>query len=527
MYSYDYIIVGSGLAGLYSAYRASRYGKVALITKSGIRESNSYFAQGGIAAVTDDEDATEFHFDDTIVAGRGLSDHNAVEILVNEGPERIKELIDEGMEFDMKDGELALGLEGGHHKRRILHAGGDVTGRRITDFMINKVSENPNITIFENLAAIEILAEDGICCGIRTWNLKKGEERIFSGSFTIFATGGASAIYTNTTNPSTSVGDGVALAYRAGCLVADMEFIQFHPTAIHTEEDKSYLISEAVRGEGAYLLNSKGERFMADIHENAELAPRDIVARSIYKQIRLEKDPFVYLTLNHIDPEKIKSRFPNIFAKCASLGIDMLDKIPVAPAAHYMVGGVKTDLDGRSSLHNLYICGELASTGVMGANRLASNSLLECLVFGYRAVERSRTEEKSQSLTLCSEKNTNSFRIDHSREAEFSVLSKNVAEILTNHAGIIRNEKLLHDGLFKLEMERIMYVRENNEIFDLVGENLIIVAELIIKSALSRRESRGGHYREDFPAEDDKYIHHIVQQSGKNITTLPVDIRTI
>lgn len=250
MYSYDYIIVGSGLAGLYSAYRASRYGKVALITKSGIRESNSYFAQGGIAAVTDDEDATEFHFDDTIVAGRGLSDHNAVEILVKEGPDRIRELIDEGMEFDMKDGELALGLEGGHHKRRILHAGGDVTGRRITDFMINKVSDNPNITVFENLAAIEILAEDGKCRGIRTWNLKKGEERIFSGSFTIFATGGASAIYTNTTNPSTSVGDGVALAYRAGCLVADMEFIQFHPTAIHTEEDKSYLISEAVREKG-------------------------------------------------------------------------------------------------------------------------------------------------------------------------------------------------------------------------------------------------------------------------------------
>lgn len=527
MYNYDYIIVGSGLAGLYSAYRASRYGRVALITKSGIRESNSYFAQGGIAAVTDDEDATEFHFEDTIVAGRGLSDHGAVEILVKEGPERIRELIDEGMEFDMKDGELALGLEGGHHRRRILHAGGDVTGRRVTEFMISKVSENSQVNVFENLAAIEILAEDGVCEGIRAWDLKRGEEIIFCGNITFLATGGASAIYTNTTNPSTSVGDGIALAYRSGCIIADMEFIQFHPTAIHTEEDKSYLISEAVRGEGAYLVNSKGVRFMPEIHENAELAPRDIVARSIYKQIQSQSEPYVYLTLGHIDPAKIKLRFPNIFSKCASLGINMNDKIPVAPAAHYMVGGVKTNLDGESTLKNLFICGELASTGVMGANRLASNSLLECLVFGYRAVEKSRDNLELSKTMFESDLITNKYTIDSAREKEFNSLSGNLAEILTKHAGIVRNEQLLHDGLFKLEMARIMYVKENNEIFDLMGENLIIVAELIIKSALSRRESRGGHYREDFPAEDKEYIHHIVQQRGKNITNLPVDIRTV
>ena len=522
MNRYDYIIVGSGLAGLYSSHRASRYGNVALITKSGIRESNSYFAQGGIAAVTDEEDATEYHFDDTIIAGRGLSDHHAVDILVNEGPVRIKELIDEGMEFDMQNGELALGLEGGHHRRRILHAGGDITGKRITDFMIEKVSVNPNISIFENLAAIEILVSENICCGVRTWDLNSGEERIFTGDYTILATGGASAIYTHTTNPSTSVGDGIAIACRAGCQIADMEFIQFHPTSVYTESEKTYLISEAVRGEGAHLVNIKGERFMTAIHENGELAPRDIVARSIYKEIQKQKEPFVYLTLNHLDPEKIKKRFPNIFAKLSTLGINMCERIPVAPAAHYMVGGIKTDTDGESSLKNLFVCGELASTGVMGANRLASNSLLECLVFGYRAIERSRNAIPS-TIKSGEENFTPLFRIDYSRKGEFAELSKRVARILTTNAGIVRNEELLHNGLFRLEAERIMYVKEDNEIFDLVGENLIIVAELIIKSAMMRRESRGGHYREDFPKENETFIHHIIQQRGREIFTTPVD----
>ncbi|PKP40896.1 MAG: L-aspartate oxidase [Bacteroidetes bacterium HGW-Bacteroidetes-10] len=523
MHQFDYIIVGSGLAGLYSAYRASRYGKVALITKSGIRESNSYFAQGGIAAVTDEEDATEFHFEDTIIAGRGICDHDAVNILVNEGPERIRELIEEGMEFDMQNGALALGLEGGHHRRRILHAGGDVTGKKITDFMIEKVSEHHNIAVFENLAAIEILKKDGVCCGVRTWDLKEKKEVFFTGRHTILAMGGASAIYKNTTNPATTTGDGVALAYRADCKIADMEFIQFHPTSIYTEEEKSYLISEAVRGEGAQLVNVKGERFMPDIHENAELAPRDIVARSIYKQIRQQREPFVYLTLNHLNPERIKARFPNIFARCASLGIDMSDRIPVAPAAHYMVGGVKSDLWGRSSVPHLFVCGELASTGIMGANRLASNSLLECLVFGYRAVEECSREADKERIVLAESELSSIYRSDSAREKEFCELSSRVSEIMTLHAGIIRNEKLLAEGLAKLEKERANFVMDGKEIFELMGENLIIVAELIIRSALERRESRGGHYREDFPEENDKFIHHIVQQRGKGISALPVN----
>lgn len=523
MHQFDYIILGSGLAGLYSSYRASRYGKVALITKSGIRESNSYFAQGGIAAVTDEEDATEFHFEDTIVAGRGICDHDAVNILVNEGPERIKELIEEGMEFDMQNGTLALGLEGGHHKRRILHAGGDVTGKKITDFMIEKVSEHHNIKVFENLAAIEIIKSGGRCCGIRTWNLSEQREEIFTGRHTILAMGGASAIYKNTTNPATTTGDGVALAYRADCKIADMEFIQFHPTSIWTEEEKSYLISEAVRGEGAHLLNIKGERFMTAIHPNAELAPRDIVARSIYREIQKQKEPFVYLSLGHLNPERIRARFPNIHAKCASLGIDMCDRIPVAPAAHYMVGGVRTDLWGRSSVPDLFICGELASTGIMGANRLASNSLLECLVFGYRAVEACCLEERAERNTVAAKEIPAAFRCDSSGEKEFCELSGRVSEIMTAHAGIVRNEQLLAEGLAKLEREKKNFVKSGNELFELMGENLIIVAELIIKSALERKESRGGHFREDFPAESETFIHHIVQQREREISSLPVN----
>ncbi len=526
MHRFDYIVAGSGLTGLYSSYLASRYGKVALITKSGIRESNSYFAQGGIAAVTDNEDLPVFHFEDTIIAGRGLCDHNAVEILVNEGPLRIHELIEEGMEFDMAGGELSLGLEGGHHKRRILHAGGDVTGRKITDFMIKKVIGNKNISVFENFAVIEIITDKGSCQGIRAWDLNNGHEEIFLGSHTVLALGGASAIYKNTTNPATTTGDGVAMAYRAGCLLADMEFIQFHPTSLYTKDEKSYLISEAVRGEGAYLLNQKGERFMIPLHEAAELAPRDIVARAIYKEIRSQELPYVTLSLSHLDPQRLISRFPNISKKCRQLGVDFTDNIPVAPAAHYMVGGVKTDVNGNTNVKNLFVCGELASTGIMGANRLASNSLLECLVFGYRAIlQCERTSEVVPDIKA-TDYPERIYHKDPSMAEEFSQLSIRVSEIMTSYAGIVRNEHLLREGLAKLEKEREKYVKDGFEIYNKMGENLLIVAELIIRSALYRKESRGGHFREDYPVEDKSFIFHIIQQKGEEIRTFPVNVKT-
>lgn len=519
MHHYDYIIVGSGLAGLYAAFRAAAYGKVAILTKSDIKESNSYFAQGGIAAVTDEDDAPALHFEDTIIAGRGLCDYPSVNILVNEGPQRIQELIDEGMHFDMEDGTLALGLEGGHHKKRILHAGGDATGRMVTSFMIRKISENPNIEIFENHSVIGLLEANKKCYGVRSWNLNTEKEELFLGTNTFLTLGGTSAIYKRTTNPNTTIGDGLALAYYAGCEIVDMEFIQFHPSAIYTNSEEAFLISEAVRGEGARLMNLNGERFMPAIHELAELAPRDIVAQSIYRQMQKYNQEHVWLSLKHMDPEMIRHRFPNIFEKCRQLGIDMCDRIPVSPAAHYTVGGVRTDTNGKTNIDNLFVCGELASSGIMGANRLASNSLIECLVFGRRAVEAARqNKSRADSPVFFLQ-----YHYDKNRMEAYNDLKKNISAIMTAHAGIIRNEELLQKGLTKLEKLAEVIPEQTDEYYTLISRNLVTVAELIIKSALFRKESRGGHYREDFTSPDDKYLFHIVQQIGKAIKTIPVN----
>ncbi len=519
MRHYEYIIAGSGLAGLYTAFHAAAYGKVALLTKCGITESNSYFAQGGIAAVTDENDAPALHFEDTIIAGRGLCDYPAVDILVNEGPQRIQELINAGMHFDMEDGSLALGLEGGHHKKRILHAGGDATGRMVTSFMISKVVNNPNIDIYENHSVIGLLKAEGRCCGVRSWNLTSEKEELFIGTNTFLTLGGTSAIYKRTTNPHTTIGDGLALAYNAGCEIADMEFIQFHPSAIYTDSEEAFLISEAVRGEGAHLINQNGERFMPAIHELAELAPRDIVAQSIYRQLLRYDQDFVWLSLKHLDPQTVRHRFPNIYEKCRELGIDMCDRIPVAPAAHYTVGGVRTDLNGQTNIPNLFICGELASSGIMGANRLASNSLIECLVFGKRAIEFSRHCPPVKDLP--------DFKVlyhcNPGQDGAYIRLKKEIAALMSIHAGIIRNEKGLEEGLRKLEALEKQLPDDPYEYYTLISRNLIEVARLIIRSALYRKESRGGHYREDHPETDDAFLCHIVQQKGEALRTIPIN----
>lgn len=507
------------MAGLYAAYHAAAYGKVALLTKSGITESNSYFAQGGIAAVTDEDDAPSLHFEDTIIAGRGLCDHPAVDILVNEGPERIQELLEAGMHFDMEDGSLALGLEGGHHRKRILHAGGDATGRMVTSFMISKVINHPRIDIFENHSVIGILEENNRCYGVRAWNLVTASEELYLAPNTFLMLGGTSAIYKRTTNPHTTIGDGLALAYNAGCEITDMEFIQFHPSALYTASSEAYLISEAVRGEGAWLLDQNGERFMTAIHELAELAPRDIVSQAIYRQMHRYNQDFVWLSLKHLNPEKVRQRFPNIYEKCQEQGIDMCDRIPVAPAAHYMVGGVRTDLNGQTNIQNLYICGELASSGIMGANRLASNSLIECLVFGKRAVEASRHTGTSQAVPRFLPR----YHCNSRYTPVYVQLKKDISQIMTVHAGIIRNGDLLQEGLDKLQLLETELPKEENEYYTLISHNLITVARLIIRSALYRKESRGGHFREDFPASDDACLQHIVQQKNKEIRTLPVN----
>lgn len=518
MRNYDYIIVGSGLAGLYAAYQASKHGNVALLTKSDIRESNSYFAQGGIAAVTGENDAPRFHFEDTITAGRGLCDYPAVNVLVTEGPSRIHEIIEDGMHFDTENGSLALGLEGGHHQKRILHAGGDATGRMITNFVIDKVEHCPTITVFDNHAVTDLLVDWEGCYGVRCWNFSENREEVFTGENVFLTAGGTSAIYKRTTNPHTTIGDGLALAYTAGCEIEDMEFIQFHPTAMYTPTGEAYLVSEAVRGEGAHLLSLEGERFMVGKHELAELAPRDIVAQCIFHQMQEHGDEYVYLSLKHLDPAMIQHRFPNIFEKCRELGFDMTDKIPVAPAAHYTVGGVKTDLHGRTNIPHLYVCGELASSGIMGANRLASNSLIECLVFGKRAVTDSIHNRRKTAIPETAER----FTLDPAKREAYLQLKNEIADLMTRHAGIIRTEEGLRTGLKRLEELARKEDFNGDEYYALASRNLLTVARLIMTPALLRQESRGGHFRSDYPAQDDTFLFHIIQQRGKATHTIPV-----
>lgn len=535
MHKFDYIIVGSGLAGLYAAYKASMKGSVAVITKSFLRESNSFNAQGGIAAVTSNDDNPEIHKSDTLIAGRGLCEDASVDILVNEGPDRIEEIIADGMKFDTENGSLALGLEGGHHKRRILHAGGDATGRWITEFAISKVLERDNIKIFENTLLLDLLVKDGVCYGVRCWSENEelqaeseGSEVMLFANHVFLTSGGASAVYARTTNPQTTIGDGVAIAYKAGCRIMDMEFIQFHPSGLYLKDSpRAFLISEAVRGERAHLLGKDGKRFMVPIHELAELAPRDIVARSIFKQMIADGMPYVTLSLKHLDPKMIVKRFPGIYAQCKEFGYDLTQEIPVAPAAHYSVGGVLSNSNGRTDVERLYVCGEVAATGIMGANRLASNSLIECLVFANRAVE--------DTVKVGAVKEFPAFEKQYSRDENnaqlYAELKSQVAEIMNYHAGIIRSEESLTEGLQKIEQLRNVIKQkqderggeENREYYLEASRRMLCVARLIMSPALLRKESRGGHYREDFPCADEAFALHSVQRRGEQITTAPVN----
>jgi len=518
-HKYDFIIAGSGLAGLYAAWYAAKSGKVALLTKSNLDVSNSYHAQGGIAVVTDKDDFPSLHYNDTIKAGRGLCDNTPVNILVNEGPERIKELIAEGMQFDKEGGELALGLEGGHKKRRVLHAGGDSTGRFVSEFMIELVKKTPQITVFENTMVLELLCNNNICSGVRAWDASSKKEVLFYANTTVLSMGGTSAIYKRTTNPDTTVGDGIALGWNAGAEIADIEFIQFHPSAFYSPEGHTFLISEAVRGEGAYLKNHLGERFMVGKHELAELAPRDVVAKAIFEQMQKHNKEYVSLTLDHLDGEKIKKRFPLIYNLCKESGVNMLKSVPVAPAAHYMCGGIRTDVNGQTNIDNLFVCGELASTGIMGANRLASNSLLECLVYGKRSIEKS-VETKLPINTDFAERG---YFEDTSKKEKFLELKNKISDIMNTYAGIVKSEKSLKHALAETEKIEKSFIFSENELFSLKLNNLICVCQLIIKAALLRKESRGAHIREDYPESQKDLEVHTVQQINKKTVFIAVE----
>lgn len=519
VFEFETVVIGSGLAGLSAAYHSSKYGNVAIVTKSQLDISNSYYAQGGIAAVISNEDSTENHLNDTLEAGRGLCDVDAVEILVSEGRDRVLELIEMGMEFDMKDGQLVLGLEGGHSHRRILHAGGDATGKVLTSFMLKKAIEQPTVKSFENVTAIKLIRQKNCIVGLHAYDFVTGKNIIFKTKAVIIATGGLSRVFLRSTNPYTATGDGIAMAFEAGAKIADLEFIQFHPTALFVPGKEAYLISEAVRGEGAWLLNENGERFMKDIHQLAELAPRDVVAFSIYKQLKQNKTDHIYLSLKHLNKQEIVERFTHIYQQLKVYGFDMAtDLLPVAPAAHYMVGGIRTNLDAETNISGLFVCGEAASTGVMGANRLASNSLLECLVFGKRASEKAAKLPDPE----CKLSEITPIHIDSGNEPLYLEMQNEIASLMSENLGIVRNEEGMGKAVERLTAIESKFEDFKNEYNLFKIKNTATVCKLIAQAALIRNESRGGHIREDFQKENRDFEKHSIQQKDNNIQFEPV-----
>jgi L-aspartate oxidase len=491
----DFLIVGSGAAGLQAALHASQYGSVTLLTKSSLEASSSYWAQGGIAAVLNSTDSFQSHKNDTLEAGRGLCDEQAVDVLVEEGARCVEELIQLGMPFDRTGGTLDLGLEGGHSNRRVLHANGAATGKALVEFLAARVSTKQNIQIIEHAFVYELSTARNGCRGANAYLYEQDRFLSIQSRTTILATGGYSGLYQRSTNPHTSTGDGLWLGYNAGVELQDLEFVQFHPTAFYDEDGGTFLISEAVRGEGARLYNAEGDRFMAD-YAQQELSPRDIVSKEIFEQIQNSKADHVYLDLQHLDAEEVRSQFPALIGKVESHGVNIANEgIPVAPAAHYCIGGIATNLNGQTSVDGLYACGEVAATGVHGANRLASNSLLECLVFAKRAVEHA--EATDRDLTVHSD--AIDFQIDHNLEQQFTALQNQVSGLLSQHVGIVRDREGMTKVLHQLEELGQKLPQNTDEYFCLRSEGLLQVARMITESALQREESRGVHTRLDFP----------------------------
>ncbi|HEX9083535.1 MAG TPA: L-aspartate oxidase [Gemmatimonadaceae bacterium] len=493
-----FLVVGSGVAGLHTAWRASADSDVMVLTKRSLFDSATAYAQGGIAAALGAGDSPELHRLDTLAAGAALADAKAVQVLVEEGPARVRELATAGAQFDLEPGgNFKLGREAAHSRRRIVHAHGDQTGAEVARTLIKKVKESERIKVLEKARILDLIVEGGVVFGVKAAVRGKPVEIIADA--TVLATGGCGQVYRYTTNPEVATGDGYAIAHRAGAKLADMEFVQFHPTALDTPENPLQLISEAVRGEGAVLLNEEGERFMIKKHRLAELAPRDVVAREIFRQKAGGRR--VWLDARMLGPE-FRKRFPGIFAICRARGLDpSKDLIPVTPAAHYMMGGIVTDLRGRASLNRLYACGEVSRTGVHGANRLASNSLLEGLVFAER-VARDMIDTKP--LTTPPRKKNWEVPVLRDRGAA-QVAADSIRQVMWDFCGIDRSAKGLRLGHAKLtEIESRLPQGATEE------ANMVQTSLLIADAALLRKESRGGHYRSDFPRAKRKW-------SGKHI----------
>ena len=483
-----FLVVGSGVAGLHTAWRASEQGNVLLLTKRSLFDSATSYAQGGIAAALGAGDSPSLHRRDTLAAGAALCDAAAVQVLVEEGPARVRELQAAGARFDLEPetGKLQLGREAAHSRKRIVHAHGDQTGAEVARTLVNRVRRSKGIRVLEKARVLDLILHRGMCVGVRA--SVRGVATEIIADVTVLATGGCGQVYRYTTNPVVATGDGFAIAHRAGARLTDMEFVQFHPTALDTPENPLALISEAVRGEGATLVNDRGVRFMKKVHRLAELAPRDVVARAIFRQQRAGR--IVFLDARKLARSFVR-RFPGIFALCRARGIDpRSDLIPVTPAAHYMMGGVVTDLRGRSSLKRLYAVGEVSRTGVHGANRLASNSLLEGLVFAERVARDMVTVKELESLPRAG---TWSVPLLEDRGAA-QVAADTTRELMWREVGVIRSAVGLREARAQLkDLEARLPSGATEE------RNLIQTARLIVEAALRRRESRGGHYRSDYP----------------------------
>jgi L-aspartate oxidase len=502
----DVLIIGGGIAGLRAAMEVDPRLSLLVITKDTMEQSNSAYAQGGIASVIDPDDNFASHVEDTLIAGANLCDREVVEMVVSEAPRHIRQLIDWGTNFDTERGELMLGREGGHSHRRIVHALGDATGFEVMRAIIQRVRAKEDAQLWPNTFTIDLLTHEGRCRGALVWNAQHGRTFIWAKQ-TILCTGGAGQIYRETTNPDVATGDGHALAYRAGAELRDMEFMQFHPTVLYIAGGSRSLITEAMRGEGARLIDSTGRRFMPDYDERAELAPRDVVSQAIVAQMEKTRQPSVFLDLSHLEADRVRKRFPGIARTCAEFGIDIAtDPIPVRPGAHYVIGGVTVDHDGRTTVPGLWAAGEVTSSGLHGANRLASNSLLEGLVYGAHAGAGASTLALDEGDSFHAIPLENVASEPHTEPLDLADIRNSLKSLMWRAAGVRRVGPQLADAA-KTIRRWCGYVLAR-QLTDPDGwelQNMLTVASLMVEGALAREESRGVHLRTDFPKVDDEH----------------------
>ena len=508
----DFIVIGSGVAGLRASIALAEAGAdVTVLTKDKASESNTEYAQGGVAVVMSDDDDAELHEGDTLIAGAGLCDEKAVETLVTQGTKYIKQLIDWGTEFDREGGKLVMGQEAAHSRRRILHAHGDSTGAEFVRSLIARAGQEKNINLLPFANTESLIVNDGRCVGVRFLDPILRTPREIFAKAVIMCTGGAGQLYQHTTNPPVATGDGMAMAYFAGAEMADMEFIQFHPTALSIENAPRFLLTEAMRGEGGILRNTQGERFMERYDERLELAPRDIVSRSIVAEMRRTGSRTAFLDMTALDEEFLKHRFPKIYETCKAFGLNIAkDMLPVSPASHYCMGGIRTDLHGRSTLRGLYAAGEVTCTGVHGANRLASNSLLEGLVFGARAGEaaagdslKSIVQSPEPSESLSETRNSHPGMVS-------TAVKKRVKRVMWERVGILRDKQSLQRAISEFGQ-----IERSN--LSTSSRNFVTLALLVARAALWREESRGGHFRSDYPEQHEEWRVHSIQKQGSEI----------